>query len=331
MADILRINGRAVLAPMAGAADSAFRLIARESGAAMVFSELVSADGLVRDSAKTFRLMEFLPAERPIGIQLFGCDPETMSQAAQIAELLRPDWIDLNFGCPAKKVVRRGAGSAVLKNLFQMGAIVKAVVSSVQTPVSVKIRSGWDEKSVNAVEAARIAEQAGARLVTLHPRTQSQGFRGKSDWDLIRQIKLAVSIPVIGNGDIMTAGDAKRMISETGCDMVMIGRSALGRPWIFSQINRLLDRGILEEDPPPSVRIRICLKHFRKALELLGEKHAVYEMRKHIGWYVKGLTGNVPFRREVFSLTDPVLIEKKCEEFLEQFESPIPSPSPVML
>ncbi len=311
----LCLSGRTVLAPMAGAADSAYRLMAKEFGAALVFTELTSADGLIRKSQKTFQLMEFSPEERPIGIQLFGYDARTMAEAALIAEKLRPDLIDLNFGCPSKKIVRRGAGAAVMKDVARLHSIVKAVVETVRTPVSVKIRSGWDANSINAAEAAQCAERAGACLITVHPRTQAMGFGGNAEWDFIRQVKESVSVPIVGNGDVLTPLDAKRMLDETGCDLVMVGRGSLGRPWIFRQINQLLEQGKTEIDPPPGERIRICLRHFQKAVALLGEKKGVLEMRKHIGWYLKGMQGNGPLRTELYSMTDPRKIAERLIEF----------------
>jgi tRNA-dihydrouridine synthase B len=309
------LNGRAVLAPMAGAADSAFRLTAKTHGASLVFTELVSSDGLIRNSRKTCRLMEFLPEERPVGIQLFGCHAETMSHAAALAEELKPDFIDLNFGCPSRKIVKRGMGAAVMKDIGNLEAITATVVRAVRVPVSVKLRSGWDNEHLCAVEAAQAAERAGARLVTVHPRTQSQGFSGKADWQWIARVKSAVSIPVIGNGDVENPDDARRMLDETGCDLVMIGRGSLGRPWIFSQINRLLETNMREEEPSREEKIGTCLVHFKKAVELLGEKRGVFEMRKHIGWYVKGMHGNAEFRKRVFSLTERASVEEALQAF----------------
>ncbi len=303
------------MAPMAGAADSAFRLTAKIHGASLVFTELVSSDGLIRNSRKTRRLMEFLPEERPVGIQLFGCHAETMSHAATLAEELKPDFIDLNFGCPSRKIVKRGMGAALMKDIGNLEAITATVVRAVRVPVSVKLRSGWDNEHICAVEAAQAAERAGARLVTVHPRTQSQGFSGKADWQWIARVKRAVSIPVIGNGDIENPDDARRMLDETGCDLVMVGRGSLGRPWIFRKINRLLETNMREEEPSREEKIGICLVHFKKAVELLGEKRGVFEMRKHIGWYVKGMHGNAEFRNRVFSLIERTSVEEALQAF----------------
>jgi len=314
----IEILRRSILAPMAGVADNAFRLIAKSWGASIVFTELVSADGIVRNSAKSYRLFRFLPEERPIGIQLFGNEPEVMAKAALEVEKVKPNFIDLNFGCPAKKVVARGAGAALLKELPRMKAIVRAVVSAVSTPVTGKIRSGWDDKHLVAVEAAQILEEEGACAVTVHPRTQKMKFKGKADWELIRMVKESVSIPVIGNGDIISPEDGKKMIETTGCDLIMIGRGALGRPWIFKEINHYLETGKLLEEPDNRKRIEICIKHYNLALKLLGEERAVKEMRKHIGWYAKGMRESSKFRKKIFSLTDPEEVISNLRKYAEK-------------
>jgi nifR3 family TIM-barrel protein len=309
------ITGMAILAPMAGITDTPFRLLARECGAAFVFSELVSADGLVRGGEKTFKLMEFQPEERPIGIQLFGSDPAVMGEAARIAERLRPDWIDLNFGCPAKKVVRRGAGAAVLTDMERLREIAKSVTSAVRLPVSAKIRSGWEEGKPVAVEAARILEGEGIAAIVVHARTRQAGFKGKADWTVIGDVKRAVSIPVIGNGDVATPPDVGRLIEESGCDLAMIGRGALGRPWIFTLVNRFWETGVTPGEPDFRSRIDFCLRHYRLALKFNPQSKAVREMRKHIAWYIRGMPGAAEFRKEVFTLTDPDRVTGKLSEF----------------
>ena len=233
----VRLNGRTILAPLAGVSDSSFRLICKQNGVALVFSEMVSSEGLVRNDRKSNQYLEFLEEERPIGMQLFGSNPDVMAEAAKIVEQKKPDFIDLNFGCPVKKVVKKGAGSAILKDMKLLRKITQSVVMSTSTPVTVKIRSGWNTSQINAIEVAKILEDCGVSAVTIHPRTQTQYFKNHSDWNIIREVKQAVTIPVIGNGDIYNCYDAKQMIDETDCDFIMIGRGVLGNPLIFNQIN----------------------------------------------------------------------------------------------
>lgn len=311
----LTIQNKACLAPMAGITDTPFRLMAKTFGAGLVFSELVSAEGIARRNEKTLQLLRFLPEERPIGIQLFGTNPEAFRKAVPIVLEFSPDWIDLNFGCPAKKVVKRGAGSALLKNLSQIQAIAEAVVSISPVPVTAKIRTGWDSKQIVAVEVAQLLQQVGISAITVHARTKEDGFKNRADWSTIRAVREAVSIPVIGNGDVYTPQDAKRMIEETGCDMVMIGRGALGRPWIFQHIQHFLDTGRLLEDPPFSERIDICLRHYQLALKYLPKQRAVFEMRKHVGWYLKSIPGAKEFRQKVFQLTSPQQVIEQLQAF----------------
>ena len=301
----IEIEGISVLAPMAGVADNAFRLMAREGGASLVCTELISADGLVRKNEKTMRLMNFLPEERPIGIQLFGKDPFVLAEAARVAEEVKPDFIDLNFGCPAKRVVRGGSGAALLKDLPRMKAIARAVVDATSMPVSAKIRSGWDADSIVAVEAAKILEDAGVCWITVHARTKTMGFRCHADWQVIQDVKASVSIPVIGNGDVAAPEDAKQMREESGCDLVMIGRGALGRPWLFHHVDRYLKTGDLLKAPCVKDRIDVCLRHYDLALGLLGKDRGVKEMRKHIGWYLKGMHGSAKVRQAVFLMDNP--------------------------
>jgi len=302
---------------MAGVADRAFRILSRQYGAALVYTELVSANGLVRHNEKTRRLMRIMPEERPVGIQLFGNDPGAMAGAARMAVSEGPDLIDLNFGCPVRRVAaRQQAGAGLLRDLPRMGEIVKNVISAVSLPVTGKIRSGWNTGHIVAVEAARILENEGASAVTVHARTRDMVFRGSADWSVIRDVRQAVSIPVIGNGDVITPDDAKRMLDETGCDLVMIGRGACGQPWIFHHINHYLETGELLPEPPFRERIRICLNHYDLALMHCSMDKAVREMRKHIGWYLKGMPGCAHVRREIFQMTDPEEVRNRLLRYM---------------
>jgi tRNA-dihydrouridine synthase B len=249
------LSGPVVLAPLAGVTDHTFRFLCREMGASLVYTEMVSADGLVRKNPGTGRLIYFEESERPIGVQLFGSDVEIMACAAERLADRGFDLIDLNFGCPVKKVVKRNAGSALMRDPERLAQITEAVVRAVDLPVTVKIRSGWCEEAINAVQVARMAQEAGAKAVAVHARTQKMGFAGRADWEIIAQVKAAVSIPVIGNGDIRTPQDARRMLDDTGCDLVMIGRGALGNPWIFRRTDGFLRTG--ECVPEPYLRERL--------------------------------------------------------------------------
>ncbi len=316
--DVRQLKGRAVLAPLAGVADSSFRLICREMGAAMVFTEMISADGLVQQSEKTYSYLFFRKKERPIGFQLFGSNPDIFARAMEIVLPYEPDFIDINFGCPVKKVVKRGAGAALLKNLPLLEQIARAVVRHSTVPVFAKIRKGWDSPNINAVEVAKILEQSGVQTVTIHPRTQTEQFRGHSDWEMIARVKAAVSIPVIGNGDIRIAADAQRMIDETGCDLVMIGRGSLGNPWLFRQVNDLLNSGVHIPPPDLTERLDVMLRHFDDKISLSGTRQAILEMRKHFSWYIKGLPGSSRVRAELFLLKDVESIKNKLREFFSK-------------
>ncbi|RKY81638.1 tRNA dihydrouridine synthase DusB [candidate division KSB1 bacterium] len=311
----LRLDTRSMLAPMAGAADRAFRLTVKKFGVGLMFSELISSDGLLYASPRTEKLCEILDDERPFGLQIFGSDPAVMEQAARLVEKYKPDLIDINFGCPVKKVVKRGAGAALLKDLDTMYEIASKVVGAVSVPVFAKIRSGWDADSINAVEAAKLLEQAGVEAVTVHARTRSMGYSGRADWNIIKDVKQAVSIPVIGNGDITDPESAERMILQTGCDFVMVGRGAFGKPWIFRQIDALLSEKEIIPEPEDPEKIDICISHFNLAVKMLGRERGVKEMRKHIGWYVKGMRNSAGLRGKVFSLTDPEQVIETLMEF----------------
>lgn len=294
----LEIKGFAALAPMAGVADRAMREICRENGAAYAVGELASAKGISLGDKKSATYLSVSDTERPYGSQLFGCEPEIMAEAAKMAEQNNPDFIDINMGCPAPKVaVSSGGGSALLKDPILAGKIIEAVANAVSVPVTVKIRAGWDENSINAVEIARIAEQSGAKAITVHGRTRKQMYAPPVDLNIIKEVKKAVKIPVIGNGDVDSPLAAAKMYEETGCDLVMIGRAAMGNPWIFNQINNYLSDGWIVPLPPLSKRMLTLLDQVDRMIEYKGERTAMMEARKHAAWYMRGLNGAAELRR----------------------------------
>ncbi len=320
----VEIRGKVALAPLAGVTDIPFRLICKEMGVPVVFSEMVSSEGLVRGSEKTNKYLNFLEEERPIALQIFGGDPETMSRAAHIVERnYKPDIIDLNFGCPVKKVVRNEAGSAVLKHPRKLGHIVRSVVDSVNLPVTAKIRSGWDENSVPVSEIGKILEDSGISAITIHARTRKQQFSGSADWDEIKKIKNAVNVPVLGNGDVNSPLDAKRMMEQTGCDMVMIGRGAIGNPWIFRDMRHYFETGDMLQPPGQLERISVCIRHYNKAIKMYGNWYASHNMKKHIGWYLKGMPDAGRIKQAVFTAKESFHIEEILSGYkttLEQYE-----------
>lgn len=314
----LSIDGRAFLAPMAGAGDRAFREICAGFGAAFTVSEMVSAKALQFGDKKTAELMELGQTARPAAIQLFGSEPDAMAEGAKCAMAFSPDAIDLNMGCPAPKITGPGAGSALMKDPELCGELVAAVKKAVPVPVTVKLRAGWDERSRNAALVARICEQAGADAVTVHARTRAQMYAPSADWGVVREVKEAVNIPVIGNGDVTDAFSAAKLLEETGCDAVMVGRGALGNPWVFRQINAYLsDSGSVV--PPPGIceRMLVLLRQVRLACGYKGEARAMKEARGHVGWYLKGLRGAAEFRRRSSSLKTYAELEELTKDILE--------------
>ena len=293
----LQLKNNLILAPMAGITDLPYRLIMKEFGAGLVFTEMVSANGLIRDGVRTRELLRSAPEERPLGIQLFADSPDVLARAAAMVSE-DGELIDVNMGCPVKKVVRSGAGSALLQNPILIGKIVAAVRKATPLPLTIKIRSGWDQQTVNYLEIGRIAEEEGADGLVLHPRTRSQGFSGHSDWQHIRQLKEQSRIPVIGSGDIFSAADALDMLETTGCDGIMIGRGGYGNPWLFKEIAAALAGDFL---PPPAEeeRLRVARKHLDLYVDLFGNYKAVMDMRKHLCWYVRGLSGAAQFRQAI--------------------------------
>ena len=313
---VVTLASRFILAPLAGISNMVFRLAAREHGAGLVCTEMISADGVARGNPKSMDLMAISPEERPVAIQLFGKNSDVIARAAQVAEE-NADIIDLNFGCPARKVVRSGSGSALLKQPEVVRDIVSKVVSSISLPVTVKIRSGWDEKSINAPEIARIAEDSGAASVIIHPRTRSQKFSGLSDWSIIADVKNAVSIPVIGNGDVKSPEDARAMLERTGCDGVMIGRGALGNPWIFSRTIRYMETGDVPPPPTSKERLRYLLEFARSLSHLKGEYVACRDIRKFIKWYTKGMPQAKEMRQKAVLVESIEELEDIVESYIE--------------
>ncbi|KPU26622.1 TIM barrel oxidoreductase NifR3 [Caloranaerobacter sp. TR13] len=308
------------LAPMAGITDMAFRLICSELGAGLVYSEMISTKGLYYEDKKTYELMKIDEGERPIALQIFGHEPDIMAHvvASKLNKQDDIDIIDINMGCPAPKIVKNGDGSALLKEPKIVRQIVRAVVKVADKPVTVKIRMGWDEKSINAVEIAKIIEDEGAALVVVHGRTREQFYSGEANWEIIREVKRNVSIPVVGNGDIFTPEDAKRMIDYTGCDGVMIGRGSQGNPWIFKRTVAFIENG--EEIPLPTNREKIdmAIRHLELLTSFKGEKIAVREMRKHIGWYIKGMSNAADMRRRINTIDDKDEIIDVLSKYLEK-------------
>ena len=286
-----------ILAPMAGVTDLPFRLLAKEMGCGLVYSEMVSDKGLIYENKHTKKLLAIDEQERPVALQIFGSDPDSMAKAAHIVAAAGADIIDINMGCPTLKIVKNGEGSALMRNPSLAYRIMAAVVKSAgSVPVTIKFRKGWDEQSVNAVEFARLAEQAGAAAVSVHGRTREQFYSGQADWSIIRQVKQAVAIPVIGNGDIRTPQDAKRILNETGCDGIMIGRGAQGNPWIFRQVTHYLSTGQILPQPTLSERIEMLLRQLAMLVRHKGEYIGIREMRSHAAWYTKGLPSSAELR-----------------------------------
>ena len=296
------LENRVVLAPMAGICNNAFRRIIKEMGVGLIYAEMVSDKAIVYENIKTKEMLYMTEYERPIVQQIFGSDKETFVEAAlYIVENMKPDIIDINMGCPVPKVaLKNQAGSALLKNPDKIYEIVKGVTETVNIPVTVKIRSGWDSNSINAIEIAKICEKAGASAICVHPRTRAQGYTGKANWEIIKQVKERVTIPVIGNGDIKTKEDAKRMLEDTGCDMVMIGRGCLGNPWLMKEIINYIEHEKVIDKPTYTEKINMCLKHIDYLLEIKNERITVLEMRPHIAWYIKGLPNNIEIKKQIF-------------------------------
>lgn len=316
----VKLKNPVVLAPMAGVCNPAFRLIAKEFGAGLVCAEMVSDKGLLYGNERTKRMLYVDERERPLSLQIFGGDRDTLVEAAKIVDQqTNADIIDINMGCPAPKIVKCDAGAKWLLDPNKIYEMVAAVVDAVQKPVTVKMRIGWDEKHIYAVENALAAERGGAQAIAVHGRTRAQMYQGKANWEIIRQVKEAVKIPVIGNGDIDSPQKAKQMLDKYGVDGIMIGRAALGNPWMLYRTVKYLEEGVLYPEPTPKERIDICALHLDRLIALKGEKVAVQEMRKHAAWYIKGIRGAAAVRTKI----NQAETREELLDILYQFVQPL--------
>lgn len=315
----VKINNQVIVAPMAGVTNHAYRSIMKEFGAGLIYTEMISDKALTYGNEKTFKMLYVDEEERPIAIQLFGSEKESMIEGAKIIEReTNCDILDINVGCPVKKVTKTGAGSKLMTTPKLLEEIVIGVVNAVNIPVTVKIRTGWDTDSINAVEIAKICEAAGASAIAVHGRTRSQLYSGKADWTIIKDVVEAVNIPVIGNGDINTPEDAKRMLEETGCTAVMIGRGTQGNPWLIKQIVDFLETGTYIKEIDCNIKIDMMLEHMNRLIKLKGEKAALLEMRTHGPWYIKGFRNSSILKREIAQISDKESFEKAVNMYIKE-------------
>lgn len=309
----VKLDNPFLAAPLAGVTDAPTRLLAKEMGAALVYSEMISGKGLIYKNKNTEDLLRIYEEEKPVAFQIFGSEPEVMATTAKLLKDRENAILDINMGCPVPKVVKNGEGSALMKTPELIYDIVKAVVSEAEKPVTVKIRTGWDENSINCVQVAKTAEKAGAAAVAVHGRTRMQYYSGKADWDAIKEVREALDIPVIGNGDIFSGEDAMRMMEYTGCEMVMIGRGMLGNPWIFRECLALWEGREKPAKVTAEDRKAMMIRHLNMLIDIKGERTAVKEMRKHVGWYTKGMPSSASFRREINQIDEAAPLIEKIE------------------
>ena len=316
----VKVNGILALGPMAGVTDLPFRCLCKEQGASLIYTEMVSAKGIHYNNKNTKNLLETADAERPVALQLFGENAEIMSEVAKRIEDLPFDILDINMGCPVPKVVNNGEGSALMKDPVKAGRIIEAIAKAINKPVTVKIRKGFGKDDANAPEMAKVAQESGAAAVAVHGRTREQYYSGKADWDIIGQVKEIVSIPVIGNGDIFTPEDAKRMLVTTGCDGIMLARGVQGDPWLFHRVNHYLETGELLPKPPMSELIDTILRHAKLQLEFKGEYLGMREMRKHVAWYTTGYPHSARLRVKVNAVETMAELEELLCEYVAECE-----------
>ncbi len=316
----VKVNGILALGPMAGVTDLPFRCLCKEQGASLIYTEMVSVKGIHYNNKNTKSLLETADSERPVALQLFGENAEIMSEVAKRIEELPFDILDINMGCPVPKVVNNGEGSALMKDPVKAGRIVEAIAKAIRKPVTVKIRKGFGKDDANAPEMARIIEESGAAAIAVHGRTREQYYSGKADWDVIRRVKESVKIPVIGNGDIFTPEDAKRMLDTTGCDGVMLARGVQGDPWLFARVNHYLETGELLPKPPLSELIETILRHAELQLEFKGEYLGMREMRKHVAWYTTGYPHSAKLRVKVNAVETMAELRTLLEQYTEEAE-----------
>lgn len=316
----IEIKNQVVLAPMAGISNTSYRTIIKEMGAGLIYAEMVSDKAIMFDNDRTIELLKMRESERPIAQQIFGSDEDSFVIAAKkIVELMHPDILDINMGCPVPKIALKAqAGASLLKDPDKIEKIVKSVVNAVNIPVTVKIRSGWDSNTINCVEVAKRIENAGASAITLHARTRAQGYSGSADWSLIKKVKEAVSIPVIGNGDIKTCYDAKKMLEETGCDAVMIGRGVLGNPWLIKECVDYLEDGTLPQRVSAKEKMQMLKRHFELLCKDKGEKLALLEIRTHALWYIKGLPGSASIKNQICQTKNSTELFNILNNYIEE-------------
>ena len=313
----IELDNKVFLSPMAGVTDLPFRLICKEKGCGLLYTEMINAKALCYDDENTKKMLKIEEEEHPVTVQIFGSDPEYMGRAAEIMNDYPNEILDINMGCPAPKVVKNGDGSALMKTPKLAEKVLKEVVKNSKKPVTLKIRKGWDDDSINAVEIAKMAEACGISALAIHGRTREQYYSGKADWDIIAQIKQNINIPVIGNGDVFEVEDAVNMINKTNCDAIMIGRGAQGNPWIFNRINHYIKTGEILPLPTVDEKITTAIKHMDLAVQEHGEYVAVREMRKHLGWYLKGLKNSARVRDEINKIESYEVVVSKLRAYMQ--------------